>query len=123
MDIQHFCKNVTSDRRHLPPGSQLMIGDQLKSLSKRNKIMYNTVLDFNGTEKHTKGSVTYFTAKIKDANKDVKFSDTDKQILKDFLDYVKQENDYVKAEHDKAKKSETTAEDILDDEIMKEVTA
>ena len=101
----------------------LPIGDQLKSLSKRNKIMYNTVLDFNGTEKHTKGSVTYFTAKIKDANKDVKFSDTDKQILKDFLDYVKQENDYVKAEHDKAKKSETTAEDILDDEIMKEVTA
>ena len=100
----------------------LPIGDQLKSLSKRNKIMYNTVLDFNGTEKHTKGSVTYFTAKIKDANKDVKFSDTDKQILKDSLDYVKQENDYVKAEHDKAKKSETTAEDILDDEIMKEVT-
>ena len=44
-------------------------------------------------------------------------------LLKDFLDYVKQENDYVKAEHDKAKKSETTAEDILDDEIMKEVTA
>ena len=31
MDIQHFCKNVTSDRRHLPPGSQLMIGDQLIS--------------------------------------------------------------------------------------------
>ena len=85
--------------------------------------MYNTVLDFNGTEKHTKGSVTYFTAKIKDANKDVKFSDTDKEILKDFLEYVKQENDYVKAEHSKAKKSEVTAEDILDDEIMKEVTA
>tara|TARA_A100001011_G_scaffold51893_1_gene49966 strand:- start:89 stop:913 length:825 start_codon:yes stop_codon:yes gene_type:complete len=101
----------------------LPIGDQLKSLSKRNKIMYNTVLDFNGTEKHTKGSVTYFTAKIKDANKDVKFSDTDKEILKDFLEYVKQENDYVKAEHSKAKKSEVTAEDVLDDEIMKEITA
>ncbi len=101
----------------------LPIGDQLKSLSKRNKIMYNTVLDFNGTEKHTKGSVTYFTAKIKDANKDVKFSDTDKNNLKNFLEYVKRENDYVKGEYAKAKKSEVTAEDILDDEIMKEMTA
>lgn len=101
----------------------LPIGDQLKSLSKRNKIMYNTVLDFNGTEKHTKGSVTYFVAKIKDSNKDVKFSDSDKAILKDFLDYVKQENDYVKQEHAKAKKSEVTAEDVLDDEIMKEISS
>ena len=101
----------------------LPIGDQLKSLSKRNKIMYNTVLDFNGTEKHTKGSVTYFVAKIKDSNKDVKFSDSDKVILKDFLDYVKQENDYVKEEHAKAKKSEVTAEDVLDDEIMKEISS
>ena len=101
----------------------LPIGDQLKSLSKRNKIMYNTVLDFNGTEKHTKGSVTYFTAKIRDANKDVKFSDVDKTNLKNFLDYVKQENDYVKSEHDNAKKNQVTAEDVLDTEIMKEMTA
>jgi len=101
----------------------LPIGDQLKSLSKRNKIMYNTVLDFNGTEKHTKGSVTYFTAKIRDANKDVKFSDVDKTNLKNFLEYVKQENDYVKSEYDKAKKNQVTAEDVLDNEIMKEMTA
>ena len=93
------------------------------TISKRNKIMYNTVLDFNGTEKHTKGSVTYFTAKIRDANKDVKFSDVDKTNLKNFLEYVKQENDYVKSEYDKAKKNQVTAEDVLDDEIMKEMTA
>lgn len=105
----------------------LPIGDQLKSLSKRNKIMYNTVLDFFGTEKHTKGSVTYFVAKIKDSNKDVKFSDEDKSILKDFLDYVKNENDYVRKEHDNAIKQKHKAvvspDDLDDDAILEEMSA
>jgi hypothetical protein len=99
------------------------IGNMLQSLSKRNKIMYNTLLEFDGTEKHTKGSVTYFVAKIKDGNKDVKFSDTDKETLKGFLEYVESENNYVKDEHSKSKKGHTTASDVLDDEILKEVTA
>jgi len=105
----------------------LPIGDQLKSLSKRNKIMYNTVLEFFGTEKHTKGSVTYFVAKIKDSNKDVKFSEEDKLILKDFLDYVKNENDYVKKEHDKSLKERHKAvvspDDLDDDAILEEMSA
>ena len=105
----------------------LPIGDQLKSLSKRNKIMYNTVLEFFGTEKHTKGSVTYFVAKIKDSNKDVKFSDEDKAILKDFLDYVKNENDYVRKEHDNAikekHKSVVSPDDLDDDAILEEMSA
>ena len=99
------------------------IGNMLQSLSKRNKIMYNTLLEIDGTEKHTKGSVTYFVAKIKDGNKDVKFSDTDKETLKGFLEYVESENNYVKDEHSKSKKGHTTASDVLDDEILKEVTA
>ena len=85
--------------------------------------MYNTLLEIDGTEKHTKGSVTYFVAKIKDGNKDVKFSDTDKETLKGFLEYVESENNYVKDEHSKSKKGHTTASDVLDDEILKEVTA
>jgi hypothetical protein len=101
----------------------LPIGDQLKSLSKRNKIMYNTVLEFDGTEKHTKGSVSYFIAKIKDSNKDVKFSDEDKQILSQFLEHVKQENDYVKSEHNSAKNQQVTEEDMLNDDILKEMSA
>lgn len=105
----------------------LPIGDQLKSLSKRNKIMYNTVLEFFGTEKHTKGSVTYFVAKIKDSNKDVKFSEEDKTILKDFLDYVKNENDYVKKEYDNAitqrHKSVVSPDDLDDDAILEEMSA
>ena len=99
------------------------IGNMLQSLSKRNKIMYNTVLEFDGTEKHTKGSVTYFVAKIKDGNKDVKFSDSDKEILKEFLEFVEAENSYVKEEHNKAKKGHTTEQDILDDEIVEEITS
>ena len=99
------------------------IGNMLQSLSKRNKIMYNTVLDFNGTEKHTKGSVTYFVAKIKDSNQDVKFSDSDKETLKGFLEYVEAENSYVKEEHNKAKKGHVTEQDVLDDEIMDEITS
>ena len=105
----------------------LPIGDQLKSLSKRNKIMYNTVLEFFGTEKHTKGSVTYFVAKIKDSNKDVKFSDEDKAVLKDFLDYVKNENDYVRQEHNKAikekYKSIVNPDELDDDAILEEMSA
>lgn len=105
----------------------LPIGDQLKSLSKRNKIMYNTVLEFFGTEKHTKGSVTYFVAKIKDSNKDVKFSEEDKAVLKDFLDYVKNENDYVRKEHDNAikekHKSVVSPDDLDDDAILEEMSA
>lgn len=105
----------------------LPIGDQLKSLSKRNKIMYNTVLEFFGTEKHTKGSVTYFIAKIKDSNKDVKFSDEDKAILKNFLDYVKNENDYVRKEYDNAikekHKSTISPDDLDDDAILEEMSA
>lgn len=101
----------------------LPIGDQLKSLSKRNKIMYNTVLEFDGTEKHTKGSVSYFIAKIKDSNKDVKFSDEDKVLLQQFLEHVKQENDYVKGEHAKAKNLKLTESDMIDDDIMKEMSA
>ncbi len=105
----------------------LPIGDQLKSLSKRNKIMYNTVLEFFGTEKHTKGSVTYFVAKIKDSNKDVKFSDEDKVVLKDFLDYVKNENDYVRKEYDNAitekHKAVVSPDDLDDDAILEEMSA
>lgn len=99
------------------------IGDVLQSLSNRNKIMYNTELEFYGTEKRTRGTVTYFVAQIKDANKNVKFSDSDKETLKGFLEYVEAENSYVKEEYNKAKKGHTTASDVLDDEILKEVTA
>lgn len=105
------------------------IGDQLKSLSKRNKIMYNTVLEFYGTEKKSLGkdSPPYFVAQIKDSNKDVKFSDEDKEILKDFLNYVKNENDYVKGEYDKAikqkHKSVVSPDDLDDDAILEEMSA
>ena len=81
------------------------------------------MLEFDGTEKHTKGSVTYFVAKIKDGNKDVKFSDSDKEILKEFLEFVEAENSYVKEEHNTAKKGHTTEQDILDDEIVEEITS
>ena len=47
----------------------------------------------------------------------------DKETLKGFLEFVESENSYVKDEHAKAKKSHTTAEDVLDDEILKEVVA
>ena len=99
------------------------IGNMLQSLSKRNKIMYNSVLDFTGTEKHTKGSVTYFTAKIKDSNKDVTFSDTDKETLKGFLEFVESENAYVKEEHNKAKKGQVSSQDKEDEKLLKEVSA
>lgn len=105
------------------------IGDQLKSLSKRNKIMYNTVLEFYGTEKKSLGkdSPPYFVAQIKDSNKDVKFSDEDKEILKNFLNYVKNENDYVKGEYDKAikqkHKSVVSPDDLDDDAILEEMSA
>jgi len=105
------------------------IGDQLKSLSRRNKIMYNTVLDFYGTEKKSMGkdSPPYFVAQIKDSNKDVKFSDDDKVILKDFLDYVKNENDYVKGEYEKSikekHKSVVSPDDLDDDAILEEMSA
>jgi hypothetical protein len=105
------------------------IGDQLKSLSKRNKIMYNTVLEFYGTEKKSMGkdSPPFFIAKIKDSNKDVQFSDEDKLILKDFLDYVKNENDYVKGEYDKALKEKHKAaispDDLDDEAILQEMSA
>jgi hypothetical protein len=82
----------------------LPIGEQLKSLSKRNKIMLNTVLEFFGTEKHTNGSVTYFVAKIKDSNKDVKFSEEDKKVFNMFKEHIKNENDYVKREYAEALK-------------------
>tara|TARA_R110000796_G_scaffold1917_1_gene7783 strand:- start:348 stop:1169 length:822 start_codon:yes stop_codon:yes gene_type:complete len=99
------------------------IGNMLQSLSKRNKIMYNSVLNFDGTEKHTKGSVTYFTANIKDANKDVTFSNSDKETLKGFLEFVESENTYVKDVHAKAKKAHVTPQDIEDEKLLKEVSA
>lgn len=107
----------------------LPIGEQLKSLSRRNKIMYNSVLDFTGTEKHTRGNgaVTFFIAQIKDSNKNVKFSDSDKEVLKNFLDYVKNENDYVRGEHEKSlrekHKAAISPEDLDDDAILEEMSA
>lgn len=101
----------------------LPIGEQLKSLSKRNKIMLNTVLEFFGTEKHTNGSVTYFVAKIKDSNKDVKFSDEDKKVFNMFKEHIKNENEYVKKEYAEALKRKhkaSTTSDDLDDEILLE---
>ena len=85
--------------------------------------MYNSVLNFDGTEKHTKGSVTYFTANIKDANKDVTFSNSDKETLKGFLEFVESENTYVKDVHAKAKKAHVTPQDIEDEKLLKEVSA
>lgn len=101
----------------------LPIGDQLKSLSKRNKIMYNTVLEFFSPEKHTKGSVTYFVAKIKDANTDVEFSDNDKAILKSFIEIYNSENEYVKSEYEKARKQKLSPKELDDDIILQEVNA
>lgn len=105
----------------------LPIGEQLKSLSKRNKIMLNTVLEFFGTEKHTNGSVTYFVAKIKDSNKDVKFSDEDKKVFNMFKEHIKNENDYVKKEYAEAlkikHKASTTADDLNDEILLEEMSA
>jgi hypothetical protein len=105
----------------------LPIGEQLKSLSKRNKIMLNTVLEFFGTEKHTNGSVTYFVAKIKDSNKDVKFSEEDKKVFNMFKDHIKNENDYVKREYAEAlkrkHKASTTADDLDDEILLEEMSA
>ena len=105
----------------------LPIGEQLKSLSKRNKIMLNTVLEFFGTEKHTNGSVTYFVAKIKDSNKDVKFSDEDKKVFNMFKEHIKNENDYVKKEYAEAlkrkHKASTTADDLDDEILLEEMSA
>lgn len=101
----------------------LPIGDQLKSLSKRNKIMYNTVLEFFGTEKHTKGTVTYFTAKIKDANTDVEFSDKDKGILKSFIEIFNSENEYVKEEFEKSRRKKLTPKELDDDIILEQASA
>lgn len=105
----------------------LPIGEQLKSLSKRNKIMLNTVLEFFGTEKHTNGSVTYFVAKIKDSNKDVKFSDEDKKVFNMFKEHIKNENEYVKKEYAEAlkrkHKASTTADDLDDEILLEEMSA
>ena len=105
----------------------LPIGEQLKSLSKRNKIMLNTVLEFFGTEKHTNGSVTYFVAKIKDSNKDVKFSEEDKKVFNMFKEHIKNENDYVKKEYAEAlkrkHKASTTADDLDDEILLEEMSA
>ena len=105
----------------------LPIGEQLKSLSKTNKIMLNTVLEFFGTEKHTNGSVTYFVAKIKDSNKDVKFSEEDKKVFNMFKEHIKNENDYVKKEYAEAlkrkHKASTTADDLDDEILLEEMSA
>jgi hypothetical protein len=57
----------------------------------------------------------------------VKFSDEDKVVLKDFLDYVKNENDYVKKEYDNAitekHKSVVSPDDLDDDAILEEMSA
>lgn len=105
----------------------LPIGEQLKSLSKRNKIMLNTVLEFFGTEKHTNGSVTYFVAKIKDSNKDVKFSDEDKKVFNMFKEHIRNENEYVKKQYAEAlkikHKASTTADDLNDEILLEEMSA
>lgn len=105
----------------------LPIGEQLKSLSKRNKIMLNTVLEFFGTEKHTNGSVTYFVAKIKDSNKDVKFSDEDKKVFNMFKEHIRNENEYVKKQYAEAlkikHKASTTADDLDDEILLEEMSA
>ena len=99
------------------------IGDVLQSLSARNKIMYNTVLKFSGTEKHSRGTVTWFTANIKDANKHVEFSESNKETLNTFLEIFKSENDYVAQEYAKAVKGKVSSQDIEDGKLLKEVTA
>jgi len=39
------------------------------------------------------------------------------------LEHVKQENDYVKSEHNSAKNQQVTEEDMLNDDILKEMSA
>ena len=99
------------------------IGDVLQSLSKRNKIMYNTVLKFSGTEKHSRGTVTWFTANIKDANKHVEFTKSNIETLNTFLEIFKSENDYVTQEYSKAVKGKISSQDIEDEKLLKEISA
>ena len=94
------------------------IVEVLRGLSKRGKIMYNSIIEFYDTEKQTKGSNTWYIGKIRDTFKHADFTDKDKETLKGFLEIVKSENDYVLSEHNAKQKAKG---EVLDDDIVAEV--
>ena len=96
----------------------LPIVEVLRGLSKRGKIMYNSIIEFYDTEKQTKGSNTWYIGKIRDTFKHADFTDKDKETLKGFLEIVKSENDYVLSEHNAKQKAKG---EVLDDDIVAEV--
>ena len=96
----------------------LPIVEVLRGLSKRGKIMYNSILEFYDTEKQTKGSNTWYIGKIRDTFKHAEFTEQDKETLKGFLEIVKSENDYVLSEHNAKNKAKV---EVLDDDIVAEV--
>jgi len=97
------------------------VGNALKSISQRKKLMFNCLLNLE-TEKKKAGANVFYIAKIGvNADAGVKLTKSDEDTLRNFQEVIEGENAEVFELYKQAKKSNSTSDDIANAKVINNV--
>ena len=97
------------------------VGNALKSISQRKKLMFNCLLTLE-TEKKKAGANVFYIAKIAfDADAGVKLTKADEDTLRNFQEVIDTENTEVFELYKQAKKGKATSDDAADAKVINDV--
>jgi len=97
------------------------VGNALKSISQRKKLMFNCLLTLE-TEKKKAGANVFYIAKIAvDADAGVKLTKADEDTLRNFQELIDTENTEVFELYKQAKKGKATSDDAADAKVINDV--
>ena len=97
------------------------VGNALKSISQRKKLMFNCLLTLE-TEKKKAGANVFYIAKIAvDADAGIKLTKADEDTLRNFQELIDTENTEVFELYKQAKKGKATSDDAADAKVINDV--
>ena len=97
------------------------VGNALKSISQRKKLMFNCLLTLE-TEKKKAGANVFYIAKIAvDADAGIKLTKADEDTLRNFQELIDTENTEVFELYKQAKKGKATSDDVADAKVINDV--
>ena len=97
------------------------VGNALKSISQRKKLMFNCLLTLE-TEKKKAGANVFYIAKIAvNADAGIKLTKADEDTLRNFQEVIDTENTEVFELYKQAKKGKATSDDAADAKVINDV--
>ena len=97
------------------------VGNALKSISQRKKLMFNCLLNLE-TEKKKAGANVFYIAKIAvNADAGIKLTKADEDTLRNFQEVIDSENTEVFELYKQSKKTKATTDDVVDAKVINDV--